>query len=244
VVLIGPEIKHLDKLFAGAEVIFRATKSEGDRDIAVSGFGEAIAAAGEEGVDRVIRGLGDEREGARRASMWALYFLGPKGAKAVPVVIRKLNEGDTRAIDVLGAIGPKAKDAVPHLIRRLEKDEWAHPRSGRSLIHHSASAQALTAIGPAAIPALVDGLKHKNELVVVGCMIALAKMGAKAKVPPAPLVPHTRHDNAIIRYHAMLALVKHGLPKDDLTPILARLQKDSHPVVAFTARKELERLRP
>jgi HEAT repeat protein len=239
---IGPEAKHLEALFDGAEQMAKAATSMNDRERARGAFGPAVAAIGEAGVGRVIRALDDRREAVRETAMWALYYLGPKAAPAMPTLIAKLNDGDTLAPEVLGAIGPKAEAAIPHLIRRLEHDEWARPRSGFAIIHHSACARALARIGSPAIPALREGLKHKNDLVRAGCVIALEEMDVKAMVPLSAIEPRCRDEHPIVRAHAMLALVKHGLAEEQLAPILIRLQDDAHYGVASIARRELVRL--
>jgi HEAT repeat protein len=240
---IGPEPKHLEALLDGAERMAAAATSDNDRQRARGAFGEAIAAVGGAAVDRVIGALDDRREAVRETAMWALYYLGPKAAKAVPAVIGKLNGGDRLAPEVLGAIGPAAEAAVPHLIRRLEHDEWAQPRRGFAIMHDSAAGRALSAIGRPAIPALQAGLKHENDLVKAGCVIALEEMDVKAMVPLAAIEPLCGDENAIVRAHAMLALVKHGLAEERLAPILLRLQDDAHRGVAEVARRELVRLR-
>jgi HEAT repeat protein len=240
---IGPEVKHLDALFDGAERMTKASASVNDQERARGAFGPAIAAIGEGAVDRVIRALDDRSETTRETAMWALYDLGPKAAAAVPTLIRKLDDGDRLVAEVLGAIGPKAKDAVPHLIRRLEHDDWTRTRGAFMLIHHSSYARALAGIGAPAIPALLEGRKHKNDLVVVGCVIALEEMDPKATVPLGPIEPLCGHANPIIRVHAMHALVKHGLARERLLPILNHLQDDAHPGVAGAAQRALAELR-
>lgn len=238
---IGPRVKHLDALFDGVQRMHDRATSTNDRESAVGRFGRAIGAVGETGLDRIIRALDDRREAVRETALYALFELGPEAAPAVPAVIEMLNK-EPLAAQVLGAIGPKAKAAVPHLIRHLEKDTWAQPRSVRAIMHHSPSADALTAIGPAALPALLEGLKHENDLVKAGCMVALARMDAQARVPLPAIQPFTRDNNPIVRTHAMLALVQHGLPRDQLMPILQRMEKDMHPGVAAAAHRALAEL--
>ncbi len=201
---IGPEAKHLEALLDGAERMSVAATSINDRGRARGAFAPAIAAIGAAAVDRVIRALDDRREAVRETAMWALYHLGPKAAPAVPALIGKLNGGDRLAPQVLGAIGPGAEAAIPHLVRRLEHDEWGQPRSGFSLTHHSAAGRALSAIGRPAIPALREGLKHENDLVKAGCVIALEEMDVKAMVPLSAIEPLCRDENAIVRAHAVL----------------------------------------
>jgi HEAT repeat protein len=239
---IGPQVKHLDALFDGAQRMHDKATSTNDRESSTGRFGRAISAVGEKGLDRIIRALGDRREAVRQTALYALFELGPEAAPAVPAVIEMLNK-EPLAPQVLGAIGPKAKAAVPHLIRHLEKDDWANPRSVRVIMHHSPSADALAAIGPAALPALLDGLKHENDLVKAGCMVALARMDAKADVPLSAIQPLTHDNNPIVRTHAMRALVRHGLPREQLMPILQHMEKDTHPGVAAAAHQALAELR-
>lgn len=239
---IGPQVKDLPALFGGAQRMHDQATSTNDRERAVQVFGQAIGTVGEQAVDHILKALDDDRPSVRQTAMWALFELGPKAAPAVPALIRKLNGGDPLAPVVLGEIGPLAEQAVPDLIRRLEHDEWLQSRLAFAIGHHSTSARALAAIGRPAIPALLQGLKHKDDLVRVGCVVALEEMDPKAMPPLSAIEPLCRDDNAIIRAHAMLVLVRHGLTKERLLPILQRLQEDSHPGVAGAARHELQRL--
>lgn len=238
VALIGPEVKHLDALFdaaaraAGAKDMNNRVRNAGE-------FGAAIGAVGEDGVERVISALDDRREAVRETAMMALLHLGPQAAPAVPAVIRKLNEKDRWAAHVLGTIGPPAKEAVPHLIRRLADDEWAKPRSATALPHHSDAAHALAAIGSPALPSLLAGLKHDDDLVKAGCLVALEFMDPKSMVPTTAIEPLTRHENSTIRGHALLALLKHGDANDHL-PLLKQLAKDPHPGIARIAQEQLK----
>jgi HEAT repeat protein len=236
---IGPEAKHLDELFDAVERI--RPESTNERERAAAKFGAAIAAVGETGVDRVIRALDDRREMARNTAMHALWNLGPQAAPAVPAIVEKLNEGNDFAPHVLGAIGPKAEEAIPHLIRRLGHDEWARPRSGFTIMHHSACAQALTAIGPAALPALLEGLKQDDDLVQAGCLAALEELDREAMVPLSAIEPLLRDGHPVVRGLAMRALVKHG-EATVVAPLLERLLKDLNPAVARAAKQHLDEL--
>ncbi len=58
----------------------------------------------------------------------------------------------------------------------------------------------------------------------------------------AAIEPLCRDEHALVRAHAMLALVRHDLPDDRLKPILVRLSDDPHGDVVTVARRELARL--
>jgi HEAT repeat protein len=238
---------RLDELFDAAERAARAATSTYDREHIAAEYGHVIGGVDEKGVDRVIRALDDRRETVRAAATWALYYLGPKAAAAVPKVIERLDAGDKVAPAVLEQIGPQAKDAVPHLIRRLEHDEWSDLER-LSLGNRPPCARALSRIGRPAVPALLEGLKHKHRLVRAGCVIALEGMDqASIRLSAAELSaiePLSRDDDPVVRLHAMLALVRHGLARERLMPILERLQDDPHPNLANAARRELARIQP
>jgi HEAT repeat protein len=236
---IGPEAEHVAALFDGAE---RMVHAGNDLESAAQAFGQAVAAVGEDSVERVIRGLDDRREAARETALWACYYLGPKAAPAAEIIIRKLNGGDKLAPAVLGSIGPPAQAAVPDLIRQMQHDTWVQSRRASSLTHDSECAKALAAIGPTALPHVLHGLKHESDLVKAGCLVALEKMDAVAGDSLSAVEPLCRHTNPLLRFQALLVLMHHGLAEDKLLPLLTQLQHDPHPLVAGAARKALARL--
>jgi HEAT repeat protein len=111
----------------------------------------------------------------------ALSLLGPDANEVVPSLIDAL--GDQRedvkqgAIDALREIGPAAAAAAPALVRKLGTPGPANSSADRA-------AEALKAIGPAAVPALINGI----ELQKAGHLRAARILGdfgpaAKAAVP-------------------------------------------------------------
>jgi HEAT repeat protein len=242
---IGPQVKHVDDLFDGVRRM--KPGSIPGRESVARTFGAAISAAGKETLGRAIEALDDPREIVRKTAMFALYELGPQAAPAVPTLIKHMNSGDRLALDVLAAIGPQAADAIPHLISQMELEVWVAPRftpPRHRPYHPSKCAAALASIGPVAIPALLDGLKHKNDLVRAGCLCALAKMDTKANVPLSAIVRLCHDDHVAVRGLAFYAIIQRaGDDKRRIIPILERLQMDTRPEVAEEAKYHIDRLK-
>jgi HEAT repeat protein len=74
------------------------------------------------------------------------------------------------------------------------------------------AATALAAIGPAAVPALVEALKHEEWLVRLHAVEALGKVKAPAAVPPLLFVLFNDRDSAV-REDSVRALGEIGSPE-------------------------------
>lgn len=115
-------------------------------------------------------GCGEERLEALRG----LAEAGPKAVKiAVPGLRAALGCGDLavrkHAAEMLQGIGKDALPAAPELVACL----W-HPQV------KPAATSALVSLGEEAVPALTEGLRHKNRSVRAGSAQALAKIGPGA----------------------------------------------------------------
>ncbi|HWY75441.1 MAG TPA: HEAT repeat domain-containing protein [Verrucomicrobiae bacterium] len=107
-----------------------------------------------------------------------LYEIGPAAARAVPALVKLLNEDDDydtkwAVVCTLGAIGRAAEPAIPALIQAL-----GHA-SGRVA---SCAAKALQEIGNAAISPLIEALRDPNPAAREYAADALALMGPQAGV--------------------------------------------------------------
>jgi HEAT repeat protein len=133
----------------------------------------------------------------RGAVVVTLGEIGPDAKAAVPALIEAFRDKNPAADPVrrlffrrdvaraLGKIGPSAATAIPALIDVL-KDTREN-----SLGDDSAS--ALAAIGPRAIPALVDLLQHSSTSARRCAIHALNLMGPAAK-PAEPAMKDALHD--------------------------------------------------
>jgi HEAT repeat protein len=141
----------------------------------------------------------------------ALGGVRARSKEAVAALIAAVDDKDEtvnhNAVSALAAIGPAAKEAVPVLLRKLKRADWVPgsplPRpvffdspgpfstnAGRGQEWRKATeveliADAIAAIGPDAVPALLEGLKDKEGVVRASCARVLSRIGpdAKAAVP-------------------------------------------------------------
>ncbi len=132
----------------------------------------AMGAVGKLGVDGLLELLKDPDVTTQRNTLQSIGGLGTGAAKAVPALIARLDQAETRVatITALGQIGEPAKPAVPKLIGLLENgpDE-----------EKLAAARALTGIGSAsapALPVLYKSLKAPNRDVQIVAVEALIKI--------------------------------------------------------------------
>ena len=123
-------------------------------------------------IDLLSRALADPDENARATAADYLAELGPAAAPALPALIHALADPSdsvrNRSTTALGKIGPAAKVAVPALLE-------ATSHSG----HWFFFEKAVEAIGPEAIPGLIDGLEQKNGRFLAA--EALGRFGAKSR---------------------------------------------------------------
>ena len=110
---------------------------------------------------------------------WALFYIGPNAADAVPELTKILREDErTRvrmnAAEALGGIGAASPDVVPALIQALQDESGNVPYT---------SAMALCDIGPeavAAVPKLVALLNDDDSYVRYASIFALKDIGPEA----------------------------------------------------------------
>jgi HEAT repeat protein len=146
----------------------------------------------------------------RREASYQLAMLGAKAAPALPALIKALNDADKQvwmnAIAAVAAIGPEAKDAIPTLLADFDSKSASRQRSyyrDQVIIRTS---YALTRIGPAAIPPLIDGLRSHDTMMRSGAARALGGMGPAAKAAIPALLENLGHKDASVQQDVIDAL--------------------------------------
>lgn len=121
------------------------------------------------------------RDYDRALAYGALHKLGPEAKPAVPELIDRLKDSSWQQNNhertnpvawVLARIGPGAREAIPALAESL-----AFERNS----NHLQCADALVAIGPDSIPAMIPKLHHPNLPVRTDAAYVLGKFGNQAK---------------------------------------------------------------
>jgi len=162
--------------------------------------GPALAAEKNLPIPQLITQLANGDVPARREASYQLANLGPKAKEAVPALIKALDDQDKQvwvnAIAAIAAIGPDAKEAIPALVEDLDSKKGKGQRSyykDQILIR---SSYALTRIGPAAVPALIEGLRGKDVMLQTGSARALGGMGPAAQEAIPALIENLAHWDA------------------------------------------------
>lgn len=168
--------------------------------------------AAEPTIEELGRELGNSEVEKRRDAAYALALRGPDAVRALPELIKAIGDSDeqvwAQATRAIANIGPAAEAAVPALIGKLS--EYEQQQRYRSVL-------ALAKIGPKAIPALLEGLKHKDsERIRAGCADALGAMGIEAVPAIGALEAQFADWSEQAREHAALALGQIGAPAESV----------------------------
>jgi HEAT repeat protein len=157
---------------------------------------------------------------ARRDASYFLQQLGPKALPALPALIKALDDPDkqvwSNSVASVAAIGPDAKDAIPALLDDLDsrKSRGQRPADRDQTLFRSA--YALTRIGAAAIPPLIDALRSEDNGLRIGAARALGGMGPLAKDALPALLDNLGHGDPAVQREVADALGSLGevaLPK-------------------------------
>jgi HEAT repeat protein len=182
------------------------------RWIAVGGFliTCAVQAADAPSVETLIGQMKTGDREVRREATFQLERLGPKGREALPLLLNALDDPDkqiwSNAVAAIAAMGPEAKDAIPKLLEGLDsrKSRGNRPREKSQALMRSA--YALSRIGPAAIPPLIEALSADDTALRQGAAKALGGMGDGAKEAVPALVKNLGHWDADVRSEVAEAL--------------------------------------
>ena len=133
-------------------------------------------------VSELIQGLLSTDLAQRRNAAYELDQLGKQAAPAVAALITALDDADqqvwSRSASALAGIGPPAEPAIPKLVAGL-------PGGGQRGYRYG---YALSQIGPAALPVLLETLKAEQPPARGGAARSLGWMGPSATPAVPPLL--------------------------------------------------------
>lgn len=171
----------------------------------------ALGHAAEKNLDpaELARQLSTGDVAARREASLQLKRLGPKAKPYLADLIKALGDQDkqvwTNSVGAIAAIGPEAQEAIPALVRDL--GSRASRYREQTLLRTS---YALTRIGPAAIPPLIEGLRGNDSMLRAGSARALGGMGEAAKEAIPALIENIAHNEANVQREVVDALTAIG----------------------------------
>jgi HEAT repeat protein len=174
----------------------------------------------------------------RMFAMGAAMQIRPKWTKHLPFLLDALDDPllHHSAMDVLEEIGPQGKDAVPSLVKRVKRN---YPESYPPYMRTSPRLVAIVGgIGPAAkaaIPCLLDALRHEDDGVREEAAWALAQIGQQPKEVIPALRRALRDKDKRVRRRAANALGAFGLAAKSALPDLREAEKDPEWAVRLAA---------
>lgn len=176
-------------------------------------------------VDKLVAQLATGDVPAKRDASYHLMKLGPKAKEALPALIKSLDDSDkqvwSNSVSAIAAIGPDATEAIPALIDDLDSKKGRGQRGFDKNQALFRSAYALTRIGPAAIPPLIQALGGDDAALRAGAAKALGGMGPAAKEAIPALVSNLKHGDNDVQREVIDALSLIGA--DAKPPVIAAL---------------------
>lgn len=158
----------------------------------------------------LVEGLKSGDKTIRRDASYRLSLLGPEAKAAVPDLVKALDDSEDQvwfnSITALARIGPAAEAAIPDLIKQLDKAD----RSRNNGQYWYRTAFALGAIGPAALPELIKSLNNDRSHVRSAAAKAIGWIGPAAGEAITPLTGRLGDGDADVRNQAAEALGRIG----------------------------------
>ncbi|HET6410352.1 MAG TPA: HEAT repeat domain-containing protein, partial [Chthoniobacteraceae bacterium] len=179
-------------------------------------------------VEKLVAQLQTGDVPGRRDASYFLQRLGPKAKDALPALIKAIADEDkqvwSNSVAAIAAIGPDAKEAIPVLLEDLASKE-GQGRGRRNFDRSQRmfrSAHALSRIGPAAIPPLIQGLSSDDATLRAGSAKALGGMGTVANESIPALIANLNHGDNDVQREVVEALAIMGADaKASLIPALS-----------------------
>jgi HEAT repeat protein len=205
---------------------------------------QAIAAvhhAGAKGMPVIINMMQMRDWNHRHHAILACYELGPAAKPAIPILIKLLNDGDTRGYlgAALGQIGP---DAIPFLIKSLtNNNEEVRTEVASSLGNGPAFALGTENQKSEITSALINCLGDKSESVRRLAAYSLGRTGAENPLVVPALVKSLNDSDIYVRWNTCLALGGIGPQARAAVPaLLAALDQQDIRGTAAIALVEIE----
>lgn len=156
---------------------------------------------------------------------------------------------DINTVAAFRILGAKAKPAIPELIELLAPALHAAQFTGEPATELAdrkslAAADALAAIGPDAIPPLIEALKSEDVSIRFGAAMALESFGPDREIVTA-LVEALIDPDCDVRWRAVRTLGNfRAMPQVVVPAIAERLRNDSASTVRFYAVSALRKFGP
>ncbi|OGS10446.1 MAG: hypothetical protein A2234_00800 [Elusimicrobia bacterium RIFOXYA2_FULL_58_8] len=148
--------------------------------------------------------------GSTEIKIKAIDELSKMKSRAVPSLISAIHDGSAevreKTIQAIRSIGPDAKDAIPPLLSILKSNNKAADEAEIQTV----VMYALSAIGAAAVPGLVDLLGDTNTVVRQDAIWVLDNMGLEGKAAVPALLEVVKDSNSDVSTAAMLAIGRIG----------------------------------
>jgi HEAT repeat protein len=190
----------------------------------------ALAGAGKEGQKLLLDVVSDAKVDidVRRMIMRSLAFTPGLGPEAIRRVTGLLSHPD-QAIRSLAAMtlasqGPAAEEAIPALIAKITDPGLFQLNDRTPVLHNTryVAAEALSRIGPKAVPPLIEALKSEGKREPA--IIALGRMGPVARDARKALRKYLDDRNRTIALQAAGALLRLGeKPEGPIAVLVAGL---------------------
>jgi HEAT repeat protein len=179
--------------------------------------------------------------GVRRYAAFALTDLGADAKAAVPDLLDALRQAN--ALSKLDP-PPKVPDSDPRSDRENYLNRGVILTGDPVLNLDLAASHALTAIGPPAVPGVVDLLSNKDKGLRRGAVFILADMGAGAKAAAPDLAKRLEDEDPEVRQYTAVALGRIGRDASAAVPALRKAFRDPAPGVRVTAAVAVMRIDP
>ncbi len=176
----------------------------------------AVRAAADEApaIDKLVEQLSARESVVRREAAYQLDKLGPAAKPALPALINALGDSDKQVwstvIGTITQLGPDATEALPALIESLDSrtSRGGRDRDRRQMLFRVA--HAISRIGPAAIPPLIEALKSEDLMARAGAAKALGGIGPAAREAIPGLIANLRNEQPDERLATIDALALIG----------------------------------
>jgi len=179
-------------------------------------------------VDKLADQLTSRDVTVRREAAHQLSQLGVAAKPALPVLLKALDDDDKQVwssvIAAIAAMGPEAQEAIPVLIQRIDGRKGRGRRERDISFGVKRVAYALSRMGPAAIPPLINALGENDLGLRLAAAQALGSMGLAAHEAVPALVKNLGDGQDSVRDDTARAL---GLIGPEAGPALVRALQDA-----------------